>query len=107
MGIAGSKLAVGWRVDGVLLDCHEKCWHCLLETSAGEVCSADHVERKANSGAGAQTQRGLDVLDRDAGLAGKKPQCAADIPAAGKAGVERQRSVNKGHHGADILAKIG
>src|SRR6266851_9267216 len=39
----------------------------------------------------AQPQRGLDMLDREIGLAGPEPEYAAMEPAVGVAGVERER----------------
>jgi hypothetical protein len=40
-------------------------------------------------------------------LTGKQPEDAADIPAAGKARVDRKGTVNQSDHGADLLAKAG
>ena len=54
----------------------------------------------------AQAQRGLDMLDREIGLPGTDPEQAAQIPAAGKARIERKRTVDQRDHGADILAEI-
>src|SRR6516165_249953 len=44
------------------------------------------------------------MLDREIGLTGPEPKKAAHIPAAGKARVECQRTVDQPDHGADILA---
>src|SRR6266851_9235408 len=55
--------------------------------------------------AGAQWQRGLDMLDREIGLAVPDPQKAADRPAAGGARVERERAVDQPDHGTDVLAE--
>src|SRR5216684_2099199 len=53
----------------------------------------------------AQAQRGLDMLDREIGLAGKYPEKAACIPAASEARVERERTVDQPDHGTDVLAE--
>src|SRR5260370_22939757 len=44
------------------------------------------------------------MLDREIGLTGPEPEKAAHIPAAGKARVECQRSIDQPDHSADILA---
>src|SRR5260370_23502808 len=54
----------------------------------------------------AQAQRGLDVVEREIVLTGKYPETAAQIPAAGIARVERERTVHQPDHGADILAQM-
>src|SRR5260370_23257010 len=54
----------------------------------------------------AEAQRGLEMLDREIGLAGPDPEKAAHIPAAGEARVERERTVDQPHHGADVLAEL-
>ena len=46
------------------------------------------------------------MLDREIVLTGPDPENAAQIPAAGEARVERQRTVDQPDHGADILAEI-
>src|ERR1700736_3254743 len=46
------------------------------------------------------------MLDRDVGLARQQPQVAADIPAAGKARVKRQGTVNQRYHSPNVLAEI-
>jgi len=46
------------------------------------------------------------MLDREIGLTGQHPDNAAQIPAAGIARVERERTVDQPDHGTDILAKI-
>src|SRR5271170_7224058 len=47
------------------------------------------------------------MLDRDVGLTRKQSDGAAVVPAAGVVRVERQRTVDQRHHGADVLAEIG
>ena len=46
------------------------------------------------------------MLDREIALTGLDPKNSADIPAAGVAGVQRERAVDQPDHGVDILAKI-
>src|SRR5215470_14134504 len=67
----------------------------------------DDGERRAHSGAWAEAQRGLDVRDRNVGLARLHSEDAADVPGARKIRVEREGAVDQCHHGADVLTKIG
>src|SRR4051794_19041807 len=46
------------------------------------------------------------MLDREIVLTGPDPKSAARMPAAGKARVDRQRTVDQSDHGADVLAEI-
>src|SRR5215472_16442629 len=63
--------------------------------------------RRADSGARAEPQRRLKMLDRSVGLTRPIPEGAADVPAACKIRVERESAVNQRRHGVDILAEIG
>src|SRR5260370_8291403 len=53
----------------------------------------------------AQAQRGLEMLDREIGLAGEAPENAAQMPTARVARVEFEGAVDQPHHGPDILAE--
>jgi len=77
-----------------------------METPAVEMRGAYYKERRATTGTGTKAQRGLDMLDRDVGLARPLPEDAAQVPAAGIVRVERQRTVDQRHHSADVLAEI-
>jgi len=57
----------------------------------------------------AKAQRSLGKLDGPVKLAGKKPENGANVPAARKAGVERQRTIDDRDRdrGPNILAVIG
>src|SRR6266446_4690182 len=46
------------------------------------------------------------MLDREIGLAGKYPEKAARIPAAGEARMEREHPVDQPDHGADVFAEM-
>src|ERR1700730_12601740 len=46
------------------------------------------------------------MLDCEIVLASPEPQTAAQIPAAGEAQVERERTVEQPDHGADVLAEL-
>src|SRR5438132_8066194 len=46
------------------------------------------------------------MLDREVGLTGKGPDDAAQIPPAGEARVERQRTVDQPDHRTEILAQL-
>ena len=61
---------------------------------------ASHIDARA------ETQRGLDVLDREIWLPGPQPEQAADVPTAREARVERQGTIDQRHRGTDVLAEI-
>src|SRR5215831_2025734 len=107
MGIAGGENAMRVREARILLDCEEQLRHGLIEAPAQEMGLAYYIERRADAGAGTEAQRGLDMLDRNVGLARPSPEDAADKPASSVVRVERQGAVNQCHHGADVLAEIG
>src|SRR5215472_18310058 len=69
--------------------------------------SAYQRKRRADASAGTEPQRGLEMLDRDVGLARPIPEGAADVPAARIIRIERQGTVDQRRHGTDILAEIG
>src|SRR5258708_12288465 len=71
------------------------------------MCPAYYSERVADAGAGAETERGIDLLNRDIGLAGPTPEDATNVPATREARVERHRAVSQPHHRADVLAEEG
>src|SRR5215831_12973494 len=54
----------------------------------------------------AQPQRGLEIADRRLGLPRPQLDPAADHPAASKAWVERQSTVDQFDRGVDVLAKV-
>src|SRR5204862_555237 len=78
----------------------------LIEASAEEMCSPDYNGRPAATGAWAETQRGLDMLNCRIRLPGPQPDDAADMPASCEARVERQRTVGQRHHCADVFVEI-
>src|SRR6266478_688775 len=55
----------------------------------------------------AQTQRGLEMLDREIVLTGEYSEKATQIPASGKARVERECTIDQPRHSAYILAQLG
>src|SRR4051812_6161575 len=63
-------------------------------------------ERRAGAGAGTEALRGLEMLDRDVGLARPIPQHTTDQPAPRVVRVEGQGTINQRRHGADVLAEI-
>jgi hypothetical protein len=64
------------------------------------------MDKASDALARAEAHRSLDMLDCEIGLPGPHPEMATHKPAAGKARVERQRTVNKPDHGTNILAII-
>src|SRR5208282_3177714 len=87
MGVAGGERAIRAREAGILLDREEQLRHRLIEAPAEEMGVAYLQERRADPGARTEAQRGLDMLDRDVGLACPIPEGAADVPAAREARV--------------------
>jgi hypothetical protein len=106
MGLAGGEYAIRHRVAWIVLDREAQLRHGLIEAPSEEMRCAYLKERRADAGAGAEAQRGFEMLDRDVGLARKQSQGAADVPAAREIRVEREGAVSQRHHGTDILAEI-
>src|SRR5277367_5826452 len=98
MGKAGGESAIRLGVAWIILDCEEQLRHCLIETPADKMCDAYCSERRAAPGAGAEAQRGIDMLDRGVGLARPQPEEATDVPAARVVRVQRQGTVNQCRH---------
>src|SRR5712671_3424831 len=69
MGVAGGEKAIRLRVAWILLDREEEFRYCLIEAPSEEMRGAYYRHRRAVAGAGTEPQRGLDMLDRDFGLA--------------------------------------
>src|SRR5208283_6213430 len=106
MGVAGGENAIWVRKARIILDGEKEFRHCLIEAPAEEMCLAYYSERRADAGARAEAQRGLEMFDRDVGLARPLPESAADQPAARVVRVEGESTVDQCHHGADVLAEI-
>src|SRR6516162_1024885 len=68
---------------------------------------AYHKERRATTGTGTKAQRGLDMLDRNVGLARPLPEDAAQVPAASVVRVERQGTGIVAGHFQGSPRKIG
>src|SRR5580700_5463789 len=105
MGVAGGEKAISLRVGWILLDREQEFRHCLIKTPAEELREAYICERRTDSGSGAEVQRGLEMLDRDVGIARPHSEGAADVPTAREARVERECAVDQRHHGADVLTE--
>src|SRR5271166_7140004 len=107
MRVAGGEPAVGRRVIRIVLDREQELRHSLIEAQTQEMVGTDYlVGHAVGVGTRAETQGGLDVLDRDVGLARPMSENAADVPPSSEAGVERQRMIDQRYHGADVLAEI-
>src|SRR6266481_3195361 len=107
MDIAGGEKAMRLREVRIILDRQEQLWQGLVEAPTKKQRHADRTENLAEPAARAEAQRNLKARDSQSGLARHIPENAADIPAAGKARVERQRTVDQRDHGTHILAEIG
>src|SRR6516162_8963936 len=71
-----------------------------MREAQGDECRADANPR-------AETQRGLNMLDREVRQARQSPEDAADKPAMGEIWVELQRTIDQPDHSADILTERG
>jgi|HubBroStandDraft_6_1064221.scaffolds.fasta_scaffold33304_5 hypothetical protein len=107
MGIAGGEIAVRRREARIVLDRQEQFRHGLLEPPSQEMRLAYQRKRSADAGARAEPQRGFGMLDREVGVARKKPENAADMPTPCKIRVQRKGTIDQRNHCADILAEIG
>jgi hypothetical protein len=65
MRVAGGKNAIRVLETWILLDREQQFRHCLIEAPAEEMRDAYIEERCADSGARAEAQCGLHMLDRD------------------------------------------
>jgi hypothetical protein len=104
MGIAGGEIAVRRREPRIVLDRQEQFRHGLLEPPSQEMRLAYQRKRSADAGARAEPQRGFGMLDREVGVARKKPENAADMPTPCKIWVQRKGTIDQRNHCADILA---
>jgi len=94
------QIAIRHRVTWILLDCEEQFWHRLIESASQEMRLPDYGQRRANPGVRAQSQRVLDMLNRNVGLARLQSEDPADVPTARETGVEREGAVDQRHLGA-------
>src|SRR3984893_9443308 len=63
--------------------------------------------RSADTDAGAEAQRRLDMLDPEVRLARPSPEYAADEPAVSEIRVKRQRTIGQRDHRVDVLTERG
>src|SRR5258708_24759401 len=64
-------------------------------------------ERRTDTDARAETQRGLDMLDREVRQARPSPEYAADEPPMREIWVELQRTIDQSDHRANVLTERG
>lgn len=63
--VAGCESAIWRQKPWIFLDREEQRRHRAINTSANEVRGTDCRKRRTAAGAGAETQRGINMLDRD------------------------------------------
>src|SRR5438046_1370048 len=90
----------------VLLDCDEKFRLGFIEPPGQEVPLAYYKIRVADATARAKAQSGLYMLDRDVRLSCPNPDLTAEVPAACKAGVEGECTIDQCRGRAYILATV-
>src|SRR5262245_10492606 len=107
MSVARSEPAVGPWPDRGLLRCHEQLCRRLIEAAKEEVCDAEHPEVVADTGAWAEAERLLHLLDGKAGLARPDTEGTPQIPRPRKARIERKSTIDQRYLGTDIFAEKG
>src|ERR1700726_3032963 len=69
MGVAGGEKLIWMREVWIILDREEQLRHRLVEAASEEIRGTYCSEGRADAGAGAEAQRGIDMLDRGVELA--------------------------------------
>jgi hypothetical protein len=87
------------------LEWQEQLRRRFVKPALNEIGVSHRGQRRTDTLARAQAQRGLKMLDREIGLARGEPEIAAHKPTAGEARVERQRPVDQPDHRAGILTE--
>src|SRR6516164_1849368 len=103
MGIARGEKTMGLREVRIVLDRQKQLRQGLVEAPGEKERDADCTENLAKPAARAEAQRTLEALDSKVWLTSNIPENAADIPAPGKARVERERAVDQRDHGTHIF----
>src|SRR6516164_2745881 len=105
MRIASDESTMCWCERRNLLEGDPQRRQRILEAMANEMSMANPGQMKTPLTARIETHRGLEMLDRQIGLAGKQAQPAAPIPAKGKARIEHESAIDQGKGRIDILAE--
>jgi hypothetical protein len=88
----------------LLLDCKKQLRLRLIETLREEEGTADDCQRRhAYSRAGAEPQRGFQMLDCQIELPGTRPESSAEVPAARETRVQPQSAIDQRDHCAEIF----
>src|SRR5215469_15650195 len=103
--IASGQSTMCWCERRNLLDGDPQRCQRILEAMADEMSMANPGQMETPLTARIETHRGLEMLNRQIGLAGKQAQPAAPIPAKGKAWIEREGAIDQGKGRIDILAE--
>src|SRR5882757_5906729 len=90
----------------MVLNVQQQLRRRFIELALEEIGPTYHGKRVTHTLARAQTQRGLDVLDREIVLTDQEPDLTAEIPTAGEARVQSERTVDQPDRGPDVLAEI-
>src|SRR6516164_3954791 len=106
MRIARGEQAVSQRKSGKLFQRHDQLCRCIGKPAVEEqgVANSDQIE--CLSIAWAEAQGRVEMLERDVGLTGKKPELPAGKPSASKARIEGETTVDQRDGGIDVLAEV-
>src|SRR6516162_6674660 len=105
MRIASGQSTMCWCERRNLFEGDPQRCQCIIEAMANEMTMANPRQMETPLTTGIETHRGLEMLDRQIGLAGKQAQPAAPIPAKGKARIEHESAIDQGKGRIDILAE--
>src|SRR6516225_1334457 len=105
MRIASGESTMCWCERRNLLEGDPQRGHRILEATANEMTMANPGQVETPLTARIETHRGLEMLNRQIGLAGKQAQPAAPIPAKGKARIEHEGAIDQGKGRIDIFAE--
>src|SRR6516164_6290781 len=105
MRVASGERTMCWCERRNLLEGDSQRGHRILEAMANEMTMANPGQMETPLTTRIETHRGLEMLDRQIGLAGKQAQPAAPIPAKGKARIEHEGAIDQGEGCIDILAE--
>ena len=94
MSQACGEKAIPRRAARIVLDREQQFWHGFIEAPAEKMRGAYYSERRANSDAGTETHRGLDMLDAKIGITRPMSEYAVDVPAARAQSSARSQSQN-------------
>jgi len=102
---AGRQRAVGRRKARQLIEGCAQRRGGFREPAVDEMSRANPSQMESSSVARVETHRGLEMLDRQIGAAGKHAKPTTPIPSVGRARIEGKRTVDQRNRGVDVVAE--